>query len=154
MTTISTQFDSPETGLMAVGLSGRWSLVVDEAIDREEWFLQIDWPGGYLYFELPDLSVIPQLLRFLESGFASRNDAPRTGQDSLSLGRFGIESVSLRWDNEDAPRCFLVIGASTSSTLHLNLYAEDIEMLIVALRQLVDDLPAPVVVGQAASLPK
>lgn len=122
-------------GLVANGSSGRWHVAVDESLDRNEWSLELDGPQTYLVLQLQDLKVIPNALRFLQAG-------PRPGNESaLTLGLFGSASVSLLWDNEDFPRCFLVIGPEAGSTLRLSLGAEDIQMLIEALRQVVEDLP-------------
>src|SRR5262249_3426463 len=113
--------------------------------DREEWSIEIDGPQAYLVFQLQDLKVVPAALRFLQSGPASNQDPEWRGdhdnESVLTLGRFGSASVSLVWDNEDFPRCFIVIGPKARSTLRLTLEAEDIKMFIEALRQVVKDLP-------------
>ena len=126
-----------DLGLLANGSSRRWDIAVDASLDRDEWSLEIDGPQTYLVFQLQDLSVIPAALRFLESGPPS---GPRH-DSALTLGRFGSASVSLVWDNEDFPRCFIVIGPKARSTLRLSLESEDIQMVIEALRQVVRDIP-------------
>ncbi len=45
------------------------------------------------------------------------------------------------WDDEEAPRCFFVVGPDAQSTLRLSLDREDIQMLIEAFEQVVEDLP-------------
>jgi hypothetical protein len=131
-------------GLLANGSSGRWDIAVDESLDRDEWSMELDGRNTYLVFQLQDLSVIPRVLQFLQSGAAAkhapgRHDGEEGGR--LTLGRFGSEPVSLVWDNEDFQRCFLVVGARGLSTLRLSLEAEEIPMLIEALSQVVAELP-------------
>jgi hypothetical protein len=134
-------------GLLANGSSGRWDIAVDESLDGNEWFMEIDGPQTYLVFQLVDLEVVRTALRFLRSPSGSEA-IPRSdggpGDLDLTLGRFGSSSVSLVWDNEDFPRCFLVIiGPQGRYTLRLSLAGEDLEMFRDALRQVVEDLPEP-----------
>jgi len=134
-------------GLVANGTAGRWDISVDESLDREhEWSLEIDGPQTYLVFRLQDLKVVQQTLHFLESGLAlHKSGAWAKGQDredAQILGRFGSALVSLLWDNEDFPRCFIIIGAEARSTLRLSLDREDITMFVEALRQVAHGLPA------------
>jgi len=130
-------------GLLANGSSRRWDVAVDEALDREEWSLEIDGPQTYLVFQIRDLEIIPEALRFLQSGLQSDQSPRRRQKDdegALPLGRFGSASVSLVWDNEDFQRCFIVIGPGARSTARLSLGADDVRMLIEALRQVTKDL--------------
>ncbi len=133
-------------GLLAIGSSRCWDIAVDEAVDRDEWSLEIDGPQVYLVFQLDNLDVLPRTLRFLESGLATEPSRQRRDAEdetgALTLGRFGSAAVSLLWDNEDFPRCFLVVGPRARATLRLSFEAEDIRMLIEALRNVVKDLPA------------
>ena len=132
-------------GLLANGSSGRWSIAVDEAVDRDEWSLEIDGPEVYLAFQLADLTIPLKALHFLEvevQGQGAREVRGRqVGEDALTLGHFGAASVSLVRDNEDFARCFLVIGPRARSTLRLSLDEEDIRRFTDALRQVVADLP-------------
>jgi hypothetical protein len=143
---MSKQLDRPAQGwgLLANGSSGRWDIAVDEALDREEWTLEIDGPQTYLRFQPVDLNVVQAALRFLESG-APLNQSPDPhdkgkSESALTIGRFGPASVSLRWDNEDLPRVFLVISAEANAILHMSLAGEDIAAFIAALRQVVEDI--------------
>lgn len=141
--------DPPSRGqtlLLANGASGCWDIDVDESPDGNEWTLQLVGPQAYLVFRLRDLGIIPKAVRFLQAGpNAGRNQRGAAGPDDngeLPLGRFGSASVSLRWDDEEGfRRCFLIIGQTAHSTMHLNLYDADIDMIVEALRQVVDDLP-------------
>jgi hypothetical protein len=126
-----------EFGLLATGSSPRWHVDVDEALDRQEWFIQIDGPQFYLYFQLRDLEAVEHALRFLRSkppGSAS-TDRVYAAVNELTLGRFGAASVLLRRDSEDLPRCFLIVDSGEESTIHVTLYSEDIQMLADALEQ-------------------
>src|SRR3954447_14354782 len=90
-------------GLLAYGTSGSWDVSVDESLDGNRWFLEIEGPQTYLTFRLRDLEVIPQALHLLHSCHG-----PNLAQEStLELGQFGSSTVTLVRDNEDFPRCFL-----------------------------------------------
>jgi hypothetical protein len=132
-------------GLLANGSSALWDVSVDEALDQEQWFLELDGPETYLVFQLQDLKVIPAALRFLQSSLRpnSIGAAQRNHKDevALALGRFGPAAVSLLKDNEDVPRCFLVVGSKGRSVMRLSLAERDIKMLIEALSQVVEALP-------------
>jgi hypothetical protein len=132
-------------GLLAHGSSRRWDITVDQSLDCDEWSLEIDGPQTYLVFQLRDLRVIPEALRFLRSG-ARLNQAKgqrhRGEESTLHLGRFGSASVSLLWDNEDFVRCFIVVGPKARSTLRLSLEAKDVEMFTEALHQVLNAIPA------------
>src|SRR5437660_8204925 len=91
-------------GLVANGSSPRWDVAIDEVLDREnEWSAEIEGPNVYLVLRLHDLRVISEAIRFL-------NLQQPGGGGALPLGKFGAAAVSLEWDNEPPPRCFLVIG--------------------------------------------
>jgi hypothetical protein len=132
-------------GLRACGASGRWDLAVDESTDGKEWTLELDSPQVYLVIQLDDVNVISGALRFLETGsVASHSRSASDDNDSIFLlGRFDSAPVSLVWDNEDFPRCFVVIGPGERSTLRLSFYGEDLTMFVEALREVVRDLSSP-----------
>src|SRR5262245_48283667 len=125
-------------GLLANGSSGLWDVSVDESLDGRDWFLEIDGPQTYLIFQLRDLAVIPKALRLLRSWPGSnttKGQHDAEGDNTLPLGWFGSFAVSLLWDNEDFPRCFIIVGPQARSTLCLSLEAEDIRMVSDALEQ-------------------
>ena len=136
-----------ELGLLASGTSSRWDVAVNGFLDRDEWLIEIEGPQTYLVFQLRELSAVHEALGFLRAG--PGRQSPENGQvnsipeTELALGRFGSAAVSLIWDNEDFPRCFLIAGPKERCTLRLSLYAEDIQMLIQAIEQVVEDLPHP-----------
>jgi hypothetical protein len=133
-------------GLLAQGVAGPWTVEVDEALGREdEWSLDIEGPNVYLTFQVLDLGVVGQAVRFLQ--FPPRGD-PQAGRqagskpnESLTIGQFGQAPVSLVWDNEEFPRCFLIVGPGLSSTMRLSLQGDDLRMLGEAFRQVGEDLP-------------
>jgi len=131
--------------LLANGSSGRWDVDVDELPEGEEWILEIHGPPAYLAFQLRDLAVISQAVRFLDAtlrGQTSERAKWNESDDTLVLGRFGSATVALVRDNEKPPRCFIVIGRSPArSTLHIGIDAADIEALLDALRQVEEDIP-------------
>jgi hypothetical protein len=130
-----------ELGLAANGSSRKWYVAVDEAIDRDEWSLEIDGPQAYLVFQLRDPQVVSEAARFLQSRPGPKQPGgPRGGVGELVLGRFGSASVSLVWDDEGFSRCFLIVGPKARSTLRLSFDAEDVQMLHDALVQATEDL--------------
>lgn len=130
--------------LLANGSSGGWDIAVDEERDGDEWSFQINGPHAYPAFQLEALKLVDAALRFLESGLGSNQISDRhknaAKEFALTLGRFGSAPVSLRWDNEDFARVFLVIGPKGGSTLLWSLEGEDIPAFIEALRQVVEDI--------------
>src|SRR5437773_1082860 len=90
-------------GLLSNGSSGAWSIEVDEALDRDEWWMEIDSPSVYLVFQLDDLAKPGEALRFLQCGRRSRparkSEVQKACNDTLNLGRFGSAPVSLLKDN-------------------------------------------------------
>jgi hypothetical protein len=121
-------------GLLATGSSRLWAVDIDESLDRgDEWSVQLQGPQVYLAFRLRDLGVVAEVIRFLQ--------VPQEPKEPLTLGTFGTAPVSLVWDNEDFPRCFLKVGPDDHSAMHFSLGREDIEMLLEALQQVAEDLP-------------
>jgi hypothetical protein len=117
-----------------------WEVAVDESLDREnEWSVELDGPNAYLVFQLKDLRPLVVAVGFLERGVEPKKGVPAA--ETHPLGQFGSASVSLVWDNEEEPRCFLVVGPRSRSTMRLTLQAEDIQALLQALRAAVQDLP-------------
>ena len=134
-----------EFGLLANGSSGRWDVAVDEHHDRAEWSLQLDGPVTYLAFSIHDLAVIGRTIGFLQRHLSRPADdsQPRWTQqeDALEVGALGQAEVSLLWDNEGVPRCFILIQPKGPDTIRLGLQRDDLECILEALRQVADDLP-------------
>jgi hypothetical protein len=102
-------------GLVANGSSGKWDVALDETLDGNEWFLEIDGPQAYLVFQLRDPEVVAEAMRFLQSppgpGGTGRGEA-----GELLLGTFDSASVSLVWDDEGfwrGPHSVLVLRRRT-----------------------------------------
>jgi hypothetical protein len=136
-----------EMGLLANGTSARWDIAINDCPVRNEWWIEIESSEIYLTFQLAALSVVHAALAFLRrelsrpsgtNGQQNVSDAP-----ALMLGRFGENSVSLIWDNEDFVRCFLTMSHQGLATFRLSFDGEDVRMLIEALEQVVQDLPTP-----------
>lgn len=137
--------NSERIGLLAYGSFGHWDVSVNESLDTAAWFLEMDGPSTYLFFQLQGLEVIHAALRFLRTVSEESKEWDKQAEEStLRLGRFGSASVTLHKDNEDFPRCFIVIGSPNESTLRISLDGEDIQMLRDAFVQVVDDLPQEV----------
>jgi hypothetical protein len=134
-------------GLVATGSSGAWSIDLDETTSGEaKWFVQIEGPAVYLYFQIPSPATIDSLLQFLD-----RHPVPLDGEqtlesngidDSLRIGNFGRTAVTMIRDNEFPDRCFLVLGPSGESCVRLALSGEELRMFTEALRQVREDLEA------------
>jgi hypothetical protein len=131
--------------LLACGSSGHWSIDVDESLAGTEFEIQFQSPTIYLNFRLANLDVLSTVKRFLQSVIGTSEThavgAHTDGIDSeLNLGTFGSAPVFLVRDNEDFPRCFLKVYGQSDSVLFVNLYEPDIQMLIAAITQVLDDL--------------
>jgi hypothetical protein len=129
-------------GLLANGASGAWSIDLDEACDGDEWNMQIDGPQMYLRFAPPDLQVISSLLTYLRNGLHAGQSNGRTEgrTDAIVLGRLGSMFVSIIQDDEFATRWFIIIDGEADAVVRFTLDAADVEMLVEALRQVMEDL--------------
>jgi hypothetical protein len=133
-------------GLLANGSSPLWDVEVDESTQREgQWLLELDGRTNYLVFQVNDLAVIHEAIRFLQRGLSTPESSDRRlrveGDDTLTLGTFNRSTVCLLWDDEPPLRCFLIVGPNARSTMRLTLQRDDIEALLQALRQVAEDLP-------------
>ena len=134
-------------GLLACGVSGRWSVDLDESPDGTEWSMQLDGPAVYLAFAVRHPGVVREALDHLRSD--------RKPATALPLGHFGPAGVSLHRDDEDVARCFLVVGPTARSAVRVTLSADDVAMLIDALEQVLADLsPAHPLPTAASHLPR
>jgi hypothetical protein len=133
-----TKKSQADSGVLANGSSQNWDMSLDEAVDGSDVFLELDGRFAYLVVRLRDSGFIGNALRFLRSNHeqnGAKNGKRTLRQRELRFGRFASTSVSLLWDNEDFPRCFIVIGAKARSTLRLSLDQEDIRTLEGILEQ-------------------
>jgi hypothetical protein len=128
-------------GLLANGSSGRWSIDIDESQDGAAFNMQIDGPQAYLGFALRDLKVVAKLHSYLRAGLhPDQGDAQRMTH-GVPLGRLGSMSVSIIQDDEFATRWFIIINGKADAVVRFTLDAGDVEMLVEALRQVIEDLP-------------
>jgi hypothetical protein len=122
-------------GLLANGTSGQWTVDVDESIsESDRWFLQIEGPSVYFYFEIPSLSTIDDLSRFLDS---RRNPAKF---DMLAIGKNKGIPVQLLRDDEFDDRYFLAIGSADTPLVRYSLAGDDLNSVAIALEQAREDL--------------
>jgi len=121
---------------LASGSSDRWSVAIDESLDGSEWTLELDGPQTYLVAELPGLKTVAELHQFLQSA----PDLP-THHEPFALGQFGPFPVLLRWDNEEIPRCFIIIGGDSLASLRITLDESDVRMIAEAMEQVIAELP-------------
>jgi hypothetical protein len=113
-----------------------WDVDLDETTDGpDKLYAQLEGPSVYLYFQLPGREIVDQMIQFLEHPPGSSKE-----WTALRIGSFGRTPVTLRWDDEELARCFLVIGSGRHFCMHWSLVEEEITLLIEALRQVKEDL--------------
>jgi hypothetical protein len=126
--------------LLANGSSGRWFIDIDESQDGDAFNMQIDGPQAYLGFALRDLRVIPTLHAYLRAGLHPDQGNGHRIANGVALGRLGSMLVSIVQDDEFATRWFILINGKADAVVRFTLDAADIEMLVEALRQVMEDL--------------
>ncbi len=129
-------------GLLANGSSGRWSIDIDESDDGGAFNMQIDGPQTYLAFALRGLEVVPRLHAYLHAGLHPNEGNGKRNTNGVALGRLGSMAVSIIQDDEFATRWFIIIKGKADAVVRLALDAADVEMLVDALKQVLEDLPA------------
>jgi hypothetical protein len=130
-----------EWGLLANGSSGHWSIDIDESQDGAAYNMQIDGPQAYLGFALRDLQVVPKLHSYLRAGLHPDQGNGQRNTKGVALGRLGSMSVSIIQDDEFATRWFIIINGKADTVVRFTLDAADVEMLVEALQQVIEDLP-------------
>jgi hypothetical protein len=143
---LSAEGDKPQIGLLANGSSGGWNVDVDETTSGPDgWFLQIEGPSVYFYFQLHSLQTLVQLLQFL--GISKPADRIQNGvgaqsTERLILGVAHDAPVELRRDDEYDDRFFLVIGPIGAMRVQYSFAGDDLKHIIAALEQVREDLEA------------
>jgi hypothetical protein len=121
----------------------RWFVSIDQVTDSRNWLLEIDSPEGYLTFKVACLGVLEKAIALLDSTLESQSTIHKrpfvSKTDDVALGHFSRASVHLLRDNEDFPRCFIVIGPGSRSTLRMSLYEDDIRAFATALAEAMRD---------------
>jgi hypothetical protein len=118
-------------------IPAEWVVAIDEAQDDETWTIEIDSPGLYLTFRLDALSAVRRAVEILDrsvnlQGASGKKYSPE--EDEINLGNFGGAVVQLIRDNEDFPRCFIVVGPRSRSTLRVGISGDNIRIFTQALR--------------------
>src|SRR5262249_49963199 len=94
-------------------IASPWSVAIDESSEGKDWLLEIDSPHVYLTVRVADLFILSRAVDLLNSALAIPSPGQKSAflpnRDEIVFGRFGESPVSLLRDNEDFPRCFLVI---------------------------------------------
>lgn len=135
-----------DLGLLATGSCGGWRIDVDEATSGpDRWFLQVEGPSAYFYFEIPSPGVIAEIDRFLISrppagGRPTGSDARSDWE--LAIGVDPQSPVLLLRDDEFDDRFFLRVGCADSLCVRFTLQGEDVKCVATALEQVREDLPA------------
>ena len=120
------------------GQAAPWIVAIDELPGGQEWLLEIDSPYVYLTFQLRELSILIRAIDLLNSALVQHLPGSKQtfvpNRDDLALGHFGEASVQLLRDNEDFPRCFIVVESKSQCALRISLAADDIRAFVAALR--------------------
>ena len=131
-----------EWGLLANGCSGSWSIDIDESHNGHDLSMQIDGPRLYLGFAIPNVQVVSKLHDYLRDGLATGSSNPaRVGDDGVTFGRLDSMAVSVIQDNETSTRWFIIVNGRADAVVRYALDAADVEAIVEALQQVLDDLP-------------
>jgi len=110
----------------------RWFVEINESPESENWLLEIDSPHVYVTVDVSDIATLDGVIRLLDSALViQRCFDPK--QDEVALGLFNGLPVHLIRDNEDFPRCFIIVGPQSGSVLRVSLDEENIRALRDAL---------------------
>ncbi len=132
-----------EIGLLALGVSSRWQIDIDECINTGEYLMELDGPHFYFVFQLAGLDSISKMSRYLADGLQRKKSGQILDGDNegITIGQYESSSVLLIWDDEESIRCFLVSGSDDKSAMRYTFDEADIGDLLSALNQVADDLP-------------
>jgi hypothetical protein len=131
-------------GLLANGSSGQWEVAIDETTTgANRWFAQLEGPAMSFYFEIPSVDIVAQMLQFLESSPAAKEQLPTRageGKGALVLSKDKKTPVTLVKDDEYGDRFFLVVGLMESPVVRFILAGTDAIQIADALKQVKEDL--------------
>jgi hypothetical protein len=137
--------DPAHLDLPGNGVASPWTVVIDELPGSKDWLIEIDSTQVYLTFRVAEISVLARAVDLLDSALVTRLPGRKhlfvSNRDDVALGSFGEAAVHLLRDNEDFPRCFLVVEQASGSTLRISLDEGDIRALAEALRQALAAFP-------------
>jgi hypothetical protein len=132
-----------ELELLSKEAGARWIVSIDERPENRDWVLEIDSPYVYLTLQLGDLSILARAVELLNSGLAQQVPGSKhpflPHRDAIALGRFGDATVHLLRDNEDFPRCFLLVQPNTECALRITVDAENMLAFAKALSRALSD---------------
>ena len=129
-----------EVGLLAFGSSGPWEVAIDETLARPaRHFAQIEGPSVYLYFEIPSVELVDQVIDFLAVHRNPRADSATTSE-TLCVVKNANAQVSLIRDDEFDDRFFLAVQATSGPLVRLTLTTDDLHHIANALRCTKEDL--------------
>lgn len=139
----SLNHESATVGLAANGCAGSWTIDLDESTSgAEKWFLQIEGPALYLYFQVSGATAIHNILAFFEVASSQNSDELAiSGRCSeLEIGRFGASPVLLISDFTSSPSITVCIAGGEGSTARLSIPKSEWSDVVDALRQIRDSL--------------
>jgi hypothetical protein len=129
-----------ESGLLASGSSGDWSVDVDRTLGaRPRYLMQLDSPRAYVHFQLLNRQIVATMHEYL---LRAAKPAALNEDGSLLLGTCGQSQVLLIWDDEFRDRCFLIVGFGGKALVRITLLEDDVSALEDALGQALADLSA------------
>lgn len=143
-----TSDDELAVGLVASGNSDSWDIEIDQTLKGpEHWFVQIEGPSVYLYFEISNPAVIKSAFDFVDRHWEARRK-PATARSKKSdsrdmevaLGRLATLPVILIWDDEDKDRCFFSIGESAESKIRIAICGKELKGFRIALKHVQEEL--------------
>src|SRR5437588_111645 len=113
-----------ELGLLSKEAGSRWIVAIDEIPESQDWLLEIDSPRVYLTFQLAEIAVLGRAVDLLNSALVPPPPGSKYSfnpdQDDIGLGHFDKAAVHLVRDNEDFPRCFVVVGPEAGSVMRIS----------------------------------
>lgn len=135
--------DKTEVGSVANGSAGSWDVGLDESLDGpQRWFLQLEGPSIYLYFEIENPQVVDAVLcfleQFVESAKLANSSLAQNGE--LQISSIDRTRISLIGDDEGDQRIFILIENAADCVSRFTLASDDLRHLKDALRQVRDEL--------------
>jgi hypothetical protein len=129
-----------DRGVLALGTSGQWEIEIDETTSgKDRWFVQLEGPSIYFYFEIPSLRILDDVIAYLGNKTA-RDKSKLDKNGRLLIGGDKRTPVFLARDDEYADRVFLVVGSNPNHMLHYTISGTDIEEIAAAFRQAKEDI--------------
>jgi hypothetical protein len=130
-----------KVGLLANGSSGSWDVALDETFSgKNRWFMQLEGPSIYLYFEISSPRIVTDMLKYL-GGSQSNGDSHSTSCDAgLRIGCDKRLSVKIVKDDEFADRIFVVVGPESAPVVRYTISGKEVGQIVEALQQVEADL--------------